>query len=128
MLSPCRVKNKRKCARLTYDVYARLNRRIPRGKHLTSAEFAVGGSRPVDPIPRPAQSGRCLQEAIYSEDPRSDQMPTRAGARVRLRMQVFTSQRPDTPAGEISTVVPLSPPDLTHPPGASRKALDAVGC
>src|SRR3954470_22926508 len=34
MLSPCAVKNARKCADLTYVVYARLDRRIPRAKHL----------------------------------------------------------------------------------------------
>jgi hypothetical protein len=129
MLSPpCRVKNKRKCAVLTYDVYARLDRRVPRGKHLGWAEFAVAGSRPVDPIPRPAQLGRCLQEALFSDDPRSDHMPTHPGARVRLRLRVFTSQHPDTSVGEISTVIRLSAPDRDHVPGASRKALDAVGC
>jgi hypothetical protein len=128
MLSPCPVKHTRKCADLTYDVYARLDRRVPRGRHLGWAEFAVAGSRSVDPIPHPSQVGPCLQEALYSEDPRSDHMPTRAGARVRLRLRVFTSQRPDTSVGEISTVVRLSPPDRAHAPGASRMAQDAVGC
>ncbi len=57
----------------------------------------VAGSRSIDPIPHPALLGPCLQEALYSEAPRSDHMPTRAGARVR----VFTSQCPDTSVGEI---------------------------
>jgi hypothetical protein len=128
MLSPCRVKDKRKCARLTYDVYARLDRRFPRGEHLGWAEFAIAGSRTVDPIPHPSRSGLCQQEALYSEDPRSDHMPTHAGARMRLRLQVFTSRRPETPVGEISTLVRLTPPDLQHAPGASAKTLAAVGC
>jgi hypothetical protein len=128
MLSPCPVMNARKCADLTYDVYARLDRRVPRGEHLGWAELAVAGSRPVDPIPHPAQLGPCMQEALYSEDPHSDHMPARPGARVRLRLRVFTSQHPDTAVGEISTVIRLSPPDRAHAPGASRTALDAVGC
>jgi hypothetical protein len=127
-LGSCRVKDKRKCAKATYEVYARLDHVISRRRpRVDWAAFAIAGSRWVDPIKHPRRHQTCFIEALYSEDPRADHLPTRPGARMLLRFQVFHSARP-VPVGEISTVVRLSRPDEEHAPGASRTAMHDVGC
>jgi hypothetical protein len=128
MLGSCHIEGK--CARLTYDVYPRLNHGIPRsGSRVAWAAFAVAGSRWIDPIPHPSRRKVCFEESLYSNDPRADHLPTRAGASVRLRLQVFDRTADDaSPTGEISTVVTLIPADKEHTPGSSPAALRAVGC
>jgi hypothetical protein len=82
----------------------------------------------VDPIKHPRPTQTCFTEALFSNDPQADHLPTSPGARVRLRFQVFASQRlPGVPVGEISTVVEVRGTDKEHAPGTSPAALHAVG-
>jgi hypothetical protein len=124
------VKDKRKCFEATYLVYARLDRGIPRRRSpVVWATFSIAGSRWVDPIKHPRRRQTCFTQALFSDDPEADHLPTKPGTRVRLRFQVFASQRlPGVPVGEISTVVRVKASDDQHAPGASPAALRAVGC
>lgn len=120
VLGSCRVKDRRKCFAATYLVYARLDRGIPRRRpRVAWATFAIADSRWVDPIKHPRRRQTCFTQALFSDDPAADHLPTKPGARVRLRFQVFASYTlPGAPVGEISVgederpVPPGTPPSL----------------